>query len=192
MQKFIFSLTLLFTTAILFSQSASWGFKVGLNYNANGDYVNSTTNLVENPDQNIGFHIGLYGQIGKQLYLRPELFYTATKSKYRSGDFRIKRIDAPVLVGLKIIGPLSVFAGPAFQYILDSDFKNTKQSSIESDFTVGLNFGIGIKIKRLGLDLRYERGFSKNEAQFLDNNNINLGTLDTRPEQLILSLSYAL
>ena len=66
--------------------------------------------------------------------------------------------------------------------------------NVEDDFSVGLNFGIGLSFNKIGIDLRYERGFSKNEATFIDNN-ISEGAIsriDTRPDQLILSLSIAL
>ena len=86
-----------------------------------------------------------------------------------------------------------MFAGPSLQYILDTDFGDATVNDIDNDFSVGLNFGIGLNLNRLGIDLRYERGFSDNEATFIDNNNvISLDRLDTRPEQLILSLSYKL
>ena len=107
----------------------------------------------------------------------------------------IKKIDAPLLVGLKVLGPLSVFAGPSFQYILDTEFDGINIDTIENDFSVGLNFGIGVNFNKIGIDLRYERGFSENEATFIDDNlgtNAVVSRIDTRPDQLILSLSIAL
>lgn len=194
MKKIVLTLALTLFSTFLFSQSFNWGIKGGLNYNANGDYKDSVMDVVENPDHNVGFHLGLFGQIGEDLFVRPEVMYTATKSTYNSGEFNMKRIDAPVLVGLKVIGPLNIFAGPSFQYILDSDidFDNISIHKVENDFTVGLNIGVGIQLKKLGFDVRYERGFTDNEAEFLDNNNLQLGTLDTRPEQITLSISYRL
>jgi len=119
--------------------------------------------------------------------------YTKTKSEYDNGDLNLQRIDAPVLVGFKVLGPVSVFGGPAFQYILDSELEGTSIGAIENDFTVGLNFGIGLNLNKVGLDLRYERGFNNNEATILTNNTaVNIGRLDTRPEQLILSFSVKL
>ena len=83
--------------------NSAFGFKGGLNYSANGDYIESATTNSKNPDRNIGYHIGVFGKIGKKLYLRPELIYTATKSDYDSDEFSVKKIDVPLLVGLKII-----------------------------------------------------------------------------------------
>ena len=72
-------------------------------------------------------------------------------------------------------------------------FYTPNAPTLVNDFRVGLNFGIGLNLNRLGVDLRYERGFSDNEATLISNNIISPnGRLDTRPEQLILSLSYRL
>ncbi|WP_296313279.1 outer membrane beta-barrel protein [Winogradskyella sp. UBA3174] len=173
---------------------SSFGFKGGLNYGTNGDYFESIGENAQNPDRNIGYHIGVFGKIGNRLYFRPELIYTATKSDYNNDLFEIKKIDAPLLVGIKVLGPISVFAGPSLQYILDTDFNGINIDNIENDFSIGLNFGIAINFNKIGIDLRYERGFSDNEAVFINNNfgPNTVGRIDTRPEQLILSLSIAL
>ncbi|EDP69942.1 hypothetical protein FBALC1_10432 [Flavobacteriales bacterium ALC-1] len=173
---------------------SAFGIKGGLNYSANGDYFESINENSKNPDRNIGYHIGVFGKIGNKLYFRPELVYTATKSDYDSDHFNVKKIDAPLLVGLKVLGPISVFGGPSLQYILNTDFDGIDIDNVEDDFSVGLNFGIALSLNKIGIDLRYERGFNNNEATFIDN---NIGTdvtsrIDTRPDQLILSLSIAL
>ncbi|WP_299118088.1 porin family protein [uncultured Winogradskyella sp.] len=180
-----------FSTSLFAQKGSGFGIKAGLNYGGNGDYFESVNNNFQNPDQNIGYHIGVFGKLGNRLYFRPELVYTKVKSDYNAGDFDMQKLDVPLLVGIKVLGPVNVFAGPSLQYILDTDFENLRVDDIENDFSVGLNFGIGLNLNRLGIDLRYERGFSDNEATFIDNNNIiSLDRLDTRPEQLILSLSY--
>ncbi|AXT20602.1 PorT family protein [Flavobacteriaceae bacterium AU392] len=171
---------------------SSYGFKGGLNYNSNGDLIETATSAAENPDRNIGFHIGIFGKLGNKLYFRPELIYTNTQSEYSDEDFKLQKLDAPLLVGLKLIGPISVFAGPSLQYILNSDFDGIDIDDVENDLTVGFNFGVSFSYKKFGVDLRYERGFNDNEAQFLNNNNIDISRLDTRPEQFILSLSVAI
>ncbi|WGD34107.1 outer membrane beta-barrel protein [Olleya sp. YS] len=186
--------SLLFTTLIFAQTKSGFGIKGGLNYNGNGDYFESISNNYQNPDQNIGYHVGIFGKLGNKLYFRPELVYTATSSDYDAGTFDFKKLDAPLLVGIKVLGPISVFGGPSVQYVLDSGFENATINTIENDFSVGLNFGIGFSINKIGLDLRYERGFNDNEATII-NNNITINNpnrLDTRPEQLILSLSIML
>jgi hypothetical protein len=169
------------------------GFKGGLNYNANGDYFESIGENAKNPDRNVGYHFGLFGKIGNKVYFRPEVVYTATKSDYNDDSFKMQKLDAPLLVGIKVLGPISIFGGPSLQYILDTEFDGVAINDVKNDFSVGLNFGIGLNINKVGIDLRYERGFSDNEAKFI---NTNIGSvesrLDTRPDQLILSLSLIL
>ena len=194
-KSIVTSLVMVFIGLSMNAQNGSaFGFKGGLNYGANGDYFESIGENAKNPDRNIGYHIGLFGKLWNKLYFRPELVYTATKSDYDSDIFEVKKIDAPLLVGIKVLGPISVFGGPSLQYILDTEFEGIDIDNIENDFSVGLNFGIGLSLNKIGIDLRYERGFNNNEATFIDN---NLGAdvtsrIDTRPEQLVLSLSIAL
>ena len=96
----------------------------------------------------------------------------------------------PVLVGLKLIGPLNIFAGPAFQYYLNNDLKGIAISDVKNDFTIGINIGAAVEFGRIGIDVRYERGLSENEASWT--NSSTIFTLDSRPEQIIFNLSYRL
>jgi len=190
---FLLALFFVSISATTFAQTATgFGIKAGLNYNANGDYFDAATELTKNPDRNVGYHFGLFGKIGNQIYFKPELIYSSTKSDYDNNSFEMQKLDAPLLIGMRVLGPVSVFAGPSFQYILDSEFDNISINNIENDFSVGLNFGIALNLKKIGIDLRYERGFSNNEANFLSNNGIETSRLDTRPDQLILGLSLIL
>lgn len=187
-------LAIILLSVASYAQTATGiGFKGGLNYNANGDYFESIGDNAKHPDRNVGYHLGLFGKIGNKVYFRPEVVYSAIKSDYDNDSFKMQKLDAPMLVGIKVLGPVSVFGGPAFQYILDSEFDGIAINDIKNDFSVGLNFGIGLNINKFGIDLRYERGFNDNEAKFI---NTNIGSvesrIDTRPDQLILSLSLIL
>ncbi|MFD0837427.1 outer membrane beta-barrel protein [Mariniflexile aquimaris] len=182
----------LIPTSIMAQTSTGIGFKGGLNYNANGDYFESISDNAQHPDRNVGYHFGLFGKIGNRFYFKPEVMYTSTKSDYNDDTFEMQKIDAPMLFGVKVLGPISVFGGPAFQYILDTEFDGISINNVENEFSVGVNFGIGLNFNSVGIDVRYERGFNDNEATFLNNNGIGTSRLDTRPDQLILSLSLLL
>ncbi len=192
--------TILIAALALFGWSASaqsgpgFGIKGGLNYAGNGDFFNSAENAYSSPDRNIGYHIGVFGKFGDNIYLRPELVYTSTKSGYDEGDLKMNKLDVPVLLGIKVIGPLNVFAGPAFQYIMNTKFDGVTIDDVENDFTVGLNVGAGVNLGKLGIDVRYERGFSDNEITFINSNLTSLSgdRVDTRPDQIIVSLSLKL
>jgi hypothetical protein len=173
---------------------SGFGLKGGLNYNGNGDYFESIGANSKSPDRNVGYHIGIFGKVGDAIYFKPELIYTSTKSSYDNDDFRMRKFDAPLLIGAKILGPVSIFGGPSLQYIVDTEFDGITIDDVKDDFSIGLNFGIGLNFNKFGIDLRYERGFSDNEAIFI-NNNLGAGVvsrIDTRPDQLILSLSIIL
>ncbi len=172
-------------------KGSGFGIKGGLNYGANGDYFESAGDAYKDPKSNVGFHLGIFGQIGEKIYLRPELVYTKTKSDYDNNSLDMSKLDLPVLLGINIIGPLNVFAGPAFQYILNTDYDDITIGDVENDFTVGLNIGAGVSFGNFGLDLRYERGFSENEVTIIDGTFSN-DRIDTRPDQLILSASLKL
>ena len=176
-----------------FAQSGTgFGIKGGLNYGGNGDYFDSARDAYENPDKNVGYHIGFFAKTGDRIYLKPELVYTSIKSGYDE-DFKMSKLDLPVLIGAKIIGPLNVFAGPAFQYIIDTDYEGITIGDVENNFTVGLNIGVGVNLGNIGVDLRYERGFSENEVSILSANSIPTGDrIDTRPDQIIISASLKL
>ena len=193
MKKTLLTAVFAMASIAAFSQSDSGiGIKAGLNYSANGDYFESIGDAAREPDRNVGYHFGLYGRVGvSRIYFRPELIYTKTKSDYQGDKFDISKLDAPMLVGVKVIGPLHIFAGPAFQYILDTEFDGIGINDIENDFSVGANIGAGLNFGKLGIDIRYERGFNDNEATFINDNITTLGPsrVDARPDQLIVSLS---
>lgn len=194
MRKIIFTLGLIMISCITLNAQSAGGFgiKGGLNYSGNGDFFNSISSNSEDPGNNIGYHLGIFGKIGNKVYLRPELVYTKIKSDYDSGDLDMTKLDLPILVGLKVVGPLHIFAGPSLQYILNTEFEGISIDDVENDFSIGFNFGVGLSFNSFGVDLRYERGFNENEGTFLDNNLGIGGRIDTRPEQLILSLSIKL
>lgn len=183
--------------AILFgaftTTQAQFGIKGGLNFNTNGDLteiVQDASNVITDSDSKIGYHIGVFYQSkGDSFYVRPELVYTKTKSDYSGDAFDMSKLDMPVLVGYKIIKPLSIFAGPAFQYILNTDLEGVNLSDVKNDFTIGVNIGAALEFGKFGVDVRYEKGLSENLANFAG---VNVNRLDTRPNQFVVSMSIKL
>lgn len=169
-------------------QNSAFGLKAGLNYNANGTY--RTVTFSENPSRNIGFHVGVFAKaaIGN-VYLRPELVYTRTTSDYTIDDLVVNKLDVPLLLGVNFTEFVSVFAGPSLQYLLDSQFKEATLADAESEFTIGLQAGVGLNFERFGIDVRYERGFTENEAILTG---VPDARVDTRPEQFIIGFSVKL
>lgn len=197
MKKTLLTVVLAFIGMATFAQKGpGFGIKGGLNYNQSGDLtlVETGKNIVEGAEGKAGFNIGVFGQIELPIiYLRPELVYTNAKSSYNlvggSKDYEVSSLDLPVLVGVHL-GPINIFAGPAFQYILSNDLQDFEMEDVKNDFTVGLNLGVGVNLGKLGLDVRWIRGFSENEAEIVtDNTGISNARIDSRPNQIALAAS---
>ena len=202
MKKLII-LFLLVSTSTAFAQSG-FGVKAGLNYGDNGeieytDFTEAGNNIItEKGDSKMGYHFGVFyrAQLGP-VFLKPELLYTQTKSKYefrsQESDYEVSKLDLPILVGLDIIGPLHIFAGPSLQYVLENDLEGVTLADVENEFSVGAQFGAGVQFGGIGLDVRYERGLTENQAEALNlDNSSGVQRVDNRPSQLIFSLSLNL
>ncbi|WP_445747463.1 porin family protein [Polaribacter sp.] len=178
-----------------------FGIKGGINYNSNS-IQDVSEDVFDGAKSKTGYHAGIWLRfkipvIG--LYLRPELVYTNLENslQYNNGlvqkntTFSFQKIDIPVLLGKKILGIGNIYIGPSFQYILDQDFSISDIPNVEGDgFTLGLQFGGGIELGRLGIDIRWERGFNDTESRFLDG--ATTVRFDTRVNQIIVGLSYRL
>ena len=205
MKKTILLAALAMVSLTALAQSGSgFGINAGLNYSQNGDLSfkqvqSAGEDLIAGSDGKVGYHVGLYGKLDMpKIYIRPELIYTKTKSSYDvdggSNDYDVSKLDLPVLLGYKLIGPVHIFAGPAFQYILSNDLEDAELDDLKNDFSVGAHIGVGVTLGNIGLDVRYERGFSENEAAFISDNVTNEieGRVDSRPSQIIFGLSLKL
>ncbi|WP_034924907.1 outer membrane beta-barrel protein [Gillisia sp. CAL575] len=178
---------------------ATYGLKGGLNYGATGDYENYTqvvgdaSTVVEGKEKT-GYHLGAFAKLEfLGIFLQPEVVYTRLNTDYGQFDYNLTKIDAPVLVGINVLGPLNIKAGPSFQYVLKNELENTPLSisNVENEITVGYQLGVGLEFGNLGFDARYEGAFKENNAfgEAATDRNFKI---DSRPSQWILSVSYTL
>ena len=184
MKKLMFIALFVCSSAGLIAQEADFGIKGGFNYGAIGD-------IIEGKEKS-GYHIGLFSRfeiVG--IFLQPELMFTRLNTEYETFNYKIDKIDAPILLGVNVLGPLNIKAGPSFQYIINNELEDTslKIGDVEKDITVGYQVGAGLNLGRLGFDVRYEGAFTENTA-FSEEASDNF-SIDSRPSQWILSLSYA-
>ncbi|TVZ51918.1 outer membrane beta-barrel protein [Dokdonia sp. Hel_I_53] len=204
MKKVLIAVLLLSSIAAT-SQSSGFGIKGGLNYGSVGDLEFSSIIGSEsyNKERQAGYHAGIFYKASfSGIFLQPEVLYTKINTDYESRNagsgqdynFEVQKLDIPVLLGLKIVGPLNIKAGPSFQYILDTGFENTNIDfeDPEKQFTVGYQLGIGLTLGQVGLDLRYEGAFTENTIISSSNIQDSGFTVDSRPSQLILSISFTL
>jgi hypothetical protein len=192
--KKLIVLALIFIGGTAVAQN-SYGIKGGLNYGATGDYKNISEGFddaTQKGKEKSGYHLGGFAKFEfLGIFIQPELVYTRLNTDYDTFEYKIDKIDAPLLVGLNVLGPLNIKAGPTFQYILNNELNNSTLmiSEVEDKITLGYQLGAGITIGRLGFDVRYEGAFKENTA-FVETASENF-SLDSRPSQWIFSLAYS-
>lgn len=184
-----------------------FGIKAGINYNSDSFKLKGVQeDVFKGAESKTGYHAGIWTRFNLPvvgLYIRPELVYTALKSEIAfrpepnsttdtKVNYDFQKIDVPVLLGKKFLGVAHAFIGPSFQYIIDGDLDWDKVKSVETDgFTVGLQMGAGVELGSLGLDVRWERGFSDTESEFITKETgAESQKFDTRVNQIVVGLSY--
>jgi hypothetical protein len=188
--------------ATSYSQTVNgFGIKAGLNYNANGDLATTSGSFRESSRGRVGYHLGVWAnkEIGPlPLFIRPEILFTQTRSTYIDfgrSNYDLTKLELPLLLGTNVLKIGRVFAGPDFQFIMDSSFieysngNKYYRNDVETDaFSAAMLIGIGIDIGRLGLDIRWERGITNGKTTFFSDSL----AIDSRANQLICGLTYKL
>ena len=206
MKKVLLFLCLTLVLSQISTAQIQFGVKGGINYNSDS-FNNVKDDVFSGAKGNTGFHAGLWfrGKITViGVYIRPEIVYTQLKSyviylpkglnNSINTTYSFQKIDVPVLVGKKFFGIANAFIGPSFQYILGSDFDVSTIEKVDiSNFSMGLQYGVGVEFGKLGIDVRWERSLSDAETEFVDTQNGNSQiNFDTRSNQIILGISYRL
>ena len=204
----------LITSCSLFAQG-----NLGINFGLNDDNFGSIENIKTKIDDydldlknSTGFQLGLFTEIDLiTFYIRPEINLIFSKSKngtaftslnnntnilsesiniaehtYKSTD-----IQVPIIFGYKVLGPISIFAGPTFKYNL-SNSSNFDLAEIEDKYNLSLLLGTRVKVKSFSVGLRYERGLNTNELLIINANGIDIdnANIDTTTNKLSLNISY--
>ena len=210
----ILILLFLIPSSSLFAQG-----NLGVNFGLNDDNFGSIENIKTKIDDydldlknSTGFQLGLFTEIDLiTFYIRPEFNLIFSKSKngtaftsannntnilsesiniaehtYKSTD-----IQVPIIFGYKVLGPISIFAGPTFKYNL-SNSSNFDLEEIEDKYNLSLLLGTRVKVKSFSVGLRYERGLNNNELLIINANGIDIdnANIDTTTNKLSLNISY--
>ena len=200
---------LFFTTSLLAQGN------LGVNFGLNDDNFGSIENIknkIDNYDLDIknstGFQFGVFTEIDLiTFYVRPELNLIFSKSQNATaleGDSSLNQsisiaehsykstdIQVPIIFGYKILGPISIFAGPSFKYSL-SNSSNFDLDDIKDKYTLSLLLGSRVKIRSISVGLRYERGLNNKEVSIINANGVNLdnANVDLTTNKLSLNISY--
>ena len=159
---------------------------IGVNFGLNDDSFGSIENIqntIDNYDLDLknatGLQFGIFTEIDLiTFYVRPELNFIYSISNQGSAilsgnisedllkhKFKSSEIQVPIIFGYNIIGPISVFGGPSFKYNLNSTSDVFDLEDIKDKYKLSVLLGSRIKIKSIGIDLRYERGLNNGEIK---------------------------
>ena len=184
---------LVFSIKLSFSQF-EYGVKGGLNFDSSGDILVVTDQFEKKRtlDGKSGYHLGVYAEVDFLiLYLRPELQFTKVITQYENQIINTSRIELPVSIGLKLMGPMSLFLGPTAFFSISQDSNELTIDKIQNNTSLGLHMGARLKLGPLGVDLRYEKGLSPMESKLLSQAGVPVGgQINTQPNQFTIGLSF--
>lgn len=122
-----------------------------------------------NSDNITKMHFGAFGRIGwNKIYIQPEVYFTKKGGDFSSnvfdmvGSFDYSAVDVPLLLGFRVIDAkafdLHLIAGPVFGFMTKSslDGNNDFDSAYFKDRYMGLQYGAGVDVLFLTIDLRME------------------------------------
>ncbi len=203
--KKIFLVIAIFSLSITNAQDLdmfNYGVIIGVNYgstddlNISGGFSGISETI--RSDKKTGYHAGLFFQINfNNMYVRPEVIYSLSKTNYNDTEFSQEKIEIPLLYGFTVLKPISVFFGPSLQYTLTSDLTDVEFQKIDIKNELAVNAQIGIALqlgKQIRLDARYQRGVSENIVA-LEQDIASDGFIyefNAKPEQFIFTLSLQL
>ena len=176
-----------------------------LQNNQNGENI---AKLLDDTDAVLTYQLGLYTRfMFAGIYVQPEAMFSSSKTEMTFeniingngntnnvvGEVRLNKLDVPVMIGKRFMKILRINAGPVFSYILSQniDQSGAKEAwnEINAEYknaTVGLQYGIGVDIAMINIDLRVEKGFQAISE------NLTIGetsfAADQRLEQIMLSV----
>ena len=185
-----------------------YGLKGGISFNSNLN-INSKIESIDNSinifESRNGQHIWVFLKLSiSDFFIRPEIIYSKIKNSYDIPyvlvrtenivtDFNQHKIDVPVMLGYKVFGLVNLFAGPRFEFIKNVSYDNIDLNDLKNQYTVGLQYGIGLKFGKFEIDLRAERGFSENEINFMENKaEIKNQYITSQGRLYLLGVSYYL
>lgn len=172
MKKICVFITLILASFIAQAQSGI-GIKGGVNLtNIYTDAGSFKDNIQQSLDTKTGFVFGLYGRIGKKVFLQPELLVASRGGEVEiqplSGggpqiiDVKYTNLDVPVLIGFQPLSFLRIMAGPVASFKLSEDEKlrdalsayTTNTGEAFKEATYGYQLGVGVKVLGFDIDLR--------------------------------------
>ncbi|SDS11487.1 Outer membrane protein beta-barrel domain-containing protein [Christiangramia echinicola] len=192
------------------AQEFSFGIKGGPSYVSGGQITGRVGGGTDfggtvEADSKFKYHGGGFFEVRFDKFLiRPELIYSAMETEFdfptQPSTYALEKISVPLLLGYNVWGPVDIYAGPAYQKILDATLEGNEpdQPVIVQNSPLAGQAGIKAAFGRFELDLRYDRTFASKEPYIInivnggaDGYGINTADFDdSRLNQILLSISF--
>lgn len=176
MMKRLFTLALaamlLMTASTLKAQhlNVQWGITAGVNM---ADYsvkaLKGQSISYDKVKNDLGWQVGLMASVNiGRLAIEPQILYVRHSTELTQGTMKnalkSNSLDVPLLVSLRLIGPLRVMAGPVFTVLNDNTgLKDLSIDQLRSTCSYALGVEARI-LQKLRLDVRYNGQFKKKET----------------------------
>jgi len=187
MKKITLLIALVLSTTIIASAQVIPSFAFGVKGGVNLAQL-STSGGAFSDDNRAGFNAGVFARVGALgINLQPELYYASKSSTSTSNGttntVTFNSIDLPVLLGFKF-GAFGLgghlHTGPLVSFLINKDqsFSNALVSAATirnyKNQDLAWQFGAGVDIKSISVDLRYELGLStlNNDSNYSDKLNL--------------------
>ncbi|NNL79475.1 MAG: PorT family protein [Flavobacteriaceae bacterium] len=154
-------------------------FTIGDINSRGGSIAQGRPDELFSPKKEMGYQLGGYLNVAfGKLFVQPEINYLRAKNRYEFPDqdskWNSSRIDIPLLAGYNIYKPVSIYAGPIFNFYNYTKLEGVQVTSFSDggpdleESTVNFVIGAMLRWKRFGVDLRYEIGSNETEEELLD------------------------
>lgn len=194
---------LLFLFLIIPIQSTSaqvfkGGLKLGANYSV-GDEGSEVFGRLGSfqADSKPGFYFGAFAEAKlNKFLLRPELLYNHVSGEFifpnQTSVYTIDKISIPILVGYEILENVDIYAGPSFQFLVNSNFENVTGGFEQYMNVLAGQAGIKVTLRKIEVDIRYDFTFATEDSQnmTIQNTMTNAFFDDGRLNNIMLGIGF--
>ena len=192
LNRFFIALTVFSIGILIGFGQGSYGLSVGAKL-APSKSLPDGLSVDKLKQETLGYNIAAFFETdGLMFYVRPQLGYTWHKVEQKDLEFKESSLELPISLGYRFAPFSSAYAGPTFHYTTEQNIKGVKFKELKENITYGLHLGVRLHLGNFDLSLTYHRGLKSKEVELLGDATEKLGTLDTKPDYLILALAVKL
>ena len=182
------------------AQEYNYGLKGGINYTFGELSAQIYGNSLEGSgyiQPGFGYQGGVFFELGlNKFFVRPEVLYTHSTGEFdlvpKPLQYKVSKLSLPLLGGYNIWGPVDIYAGIAYQYILNNKVEtySGKLKTLQSPWAGQV--GIKYVNNKIEIDFRFDFTMDSKEYQSFRVDPTSYAIDDGRLNLFMLSFSYKL